>query len=75
MEIARDLGYKVNQKLMSHNYTNQKKIHLFKILKTVLQVEERLIPIEELIKADEIFCTGTAVVIAPVGSITYDGKK
>lgn len=48
IEIARDLGYKV---------------------------EERLIPVEELIEADEIFCTGTAVVIAPVGSVTYRGKR
>ncbi|KAL8154062.1 hypothetical protein V2J09_011822 [Rumex salicifolius] len=47
IEIARDLGYKV---------------------------EERLIPVEELINADEIFCTGTAVVVAPVGSVTYQGK-
>ncbi|KAK1268600.1 hypothetical protein QJS04_geneDACA022101 [Acorus gramineus] len=25
--------------------------------------------------ADEVFCTGTAVVVAPVGSITHLGKR
>lgn len=39
------------------------------------QVEERAIPVDELLEADEVFCTGTAVVVAPVGSITYRGKR
>ncbi|WOL10921.1 branched-chain-amino-acid aminotransferase 3, chloroplastic-like [Canna indica] len=39
------------------------------------QVEERLVPVEELIDADEVFCTGTAVVVAPVSSITYQGQR
>ncbi|KAL0361220.1 UNVERIFIED_CONTAM: Branched-chain-amino-acid aminotransferase 2, chloroplastic [Sesamum radiatum] len=39
------------------------------------EVEERSIPIEELINADEVFCTGTAVGVAPVGSITYKGNR
>ncbi|KAF8410271.1 hypothetical protein HHK36_002796 [Tetracentron sinense] len=39
------------------------------------QVEERPIPVEDLIDADEVFCTGTAVVVAPVGNITYLGKR
>lgn len=39
------------------------------------QVEERAIPVDELLDADEVFCTGTAVVVAPVGSITYRGKR
>ncbi|XP_052203442.1 branched-chain amino acid aminotransferase 1, mitochondrial-like [Diospyros lotus] len=39
------------------------------------QVEERILPVEELLEADEVFCTGTAVGIAPVGSITYQGKR
>ncbi|PKA49687.1 Branched-chain-amino-acid aminotransferase 5, chloroplastic [Apostasia shenzhenica] len=39
------------------------------------QVEERLVPIEELLDADEVFCTGTAVVVSPVGSITYHGRR
>ncbi|XP_010245645.1 PREDICTED: branched-chain-amino-acid aminotransferase 2, chloroplastic-like isoform X2 [Nelumbo nucifera] len=39
------------------------------------QVEERSVPVDELIDADEVFCTGTAVVVAQVGSITYQGKR
>ncbi|KAH9607900.1 hypothetical protein KSS87_015669 [Heliosperma pusillum] len=39
------------------------------------QVEERPITINELLKADEVFGTGTAVVVAPVGSITYKGER
>ena len=36
-----------------------------------LQVEENDINIKELVEADEVFCTGTAVVVAPVGKVTY----
>ncbi|GLT46844.1 hypothetical protein SLA2020_205740 [Shorea laevis] len=39
------------------------------------QVEERLVTVDELLDADEVFCTGTAVVISPVGSITYMGRR
>ena len=39
------------------------------------QVEERVIPVEELMDADEVFCTGTAVGVASVGSTTYEGKR
>ncbi|KAM1118748.1 hypothetical protein ACFX2I_043024 [Malus domestica] len=39
------------------------------------QVEERVIPVDELSEADEVFCTGTAVGVAPVGSITYKGQR
>ncbi|WCJ31248.1 Branched-chain-amino-acid aminotransferase [Euphorbia peplus] len=39
------------------------------------QVEERAIPVDELMDADEVFCTGTAVGVAPVGSITYQNKR
>ncbi|KAL3363288.1 hypothetical protein AABB24_012532 [Solanum stoloniferum] len=39
------------------------------------QVEERLVEADELISADEVFCTGTAVGVAPVGSITYKGQR
>ncbi|KAF3340256.1 branched-chain-amino-acid aminotransferase 3 [Carex littledalei] len=39
------------------------------------QVEERAVSVEELLNADEVFCTGTAVVVSPVGSITYLGKR
>lgn len=41
----------------------------------MVQVEERLIEVEELNNADEVFCTGTAVGIASVGSITYKSKR
>ncbi|CAN1342930.1 Branched-chain amino acid aminotransferase 2, chloroplastic [Linum perenne] len=37
-------------------------------------VEERLVEVDELLTADEVFCTGTAVVVSPVGSITYKGE-
>lgn len=40
-----------------------------------LKVEERLVSVDELLEADEVFCTGTAVVVSPVGSITYQGKR
>ncbi|KAJ4701555.1 Branched-chain-amino-acid aminotransferase [Melia azedarach] len=39
------------------------------------QVKERAIPVDELLDVDEVFCTGTAVVIAPVGSITHQGRR
>lgn len=39
------------------------------------QVEERAIPIDELMDADEVFCTGTAVGVAPVGTITYQDRR
>ncbi|KAE9449339.1 hypothetical protein C3L33_18749, partial [Rhododendron williamsianum] len=39
------------------------------------QVEERFVAVDELLDADEVFCTGTAVVISPVGSITYHGER
>lgn len=39
------------------------------------QVEERRVSVEELFSADEVFCTGTAIGLLPVGSITYLGKR
>ncbi|CAN1251677.1 Branched-chain-amino-acid aminotransferase 2, chloroplastic [Linum perenne] len=43
---------------------------------TILQgVEERAVAVEELEEAEEVFCTGTAVGVASVGSITYKGKR
>ncbi|KAL6222747.1 hypothetical protein ACLB2K_006138 [Fragaria x ananassa] len=39
------------------------------------QVEERAVDVDELLEADEVFCTGTAVVVSPVGSITYMDKR
>ncbi|MBA0837072.1 hypothetical protein Goarm_009256, partial [Gossypium armourianum] len=39
------------------------------------QVEERAIPVDDLGDADEVFCTGTAVGVAPVGSITHRNRR
>lgn len=39
------------------------------------KVEERSIAIDELLEVDEVFCTGTAVVVASVGSITYKDRR
>ncbi|XP_004291005.1 PREDICTED: branched-chain-amino-acid aminotransferase 5, chloroplastic-like [Fragaria vesca subsp. vesca] len=39
------------------------------------QVEERPVSIEELLEADEVFCTRNAVCLSPIGSITYMGKR
>ena len=39
-----------------------------------INVEETDIHIDELLEADEVFCTGTAVVVAPVGMVTYQNK-
>ncbi|KAF0912637.1 hypothetical protein E2562_015310 [Oryza meyeriana var. granulata] len=39
------------------------------------QVEERLVSIDDLMGADEVFCTGTAVVVAPVSTVTYQGQR
>ena len=40
-----------------------------------MQVEECTVPVDELMEVDEVFCTGTAVGVAPVGSITYQGTR
>nr|VDD08001.1 unnamed protein product [Brassica rapa] len=48
IEIALDLGYKV---------------------------EERVVPVEEMKEAEEVFCTGTAAGIASVGSITFQNIR
>lgn len=39
------------------------------------KVEERLVTIDELMEADEVFTTGTAVSVASVGSITYNNQR
>ncbi|KAK0577401.1 hypothetical protein LWI29_032516 [Acer saccharum] len=39
------------------------------------QIEERLVSIEELFDADEVFCAGDFVCLLPVGSITYLDKR
>ena len=47
-----------------------------RIAKDVLgiKVEETDIRLDEFLEADEVFCTGTAVVVAPVGKVTYQNK-
>ncbi len=40
-----------------------------------LKVREEDVTLEDLINADEVFFTGTAVIVAPVGSITFNNKK
>ena len=37
-----------------------------------LDVEERPISLSEMMEADEVFCTGTAVSVTPIGEITSD---
>jgi len=39
-----------------------------------LQVEETDVYLKDIFEADEVFCTGTAVSVAPVGRITFDDK-
>lgn len=48
IEIARDCGYKV---------------------------EERLVSTDDIMGADEVFVTGTAVSVVPVGSVTFHGRR
>ncbi|KAL0042636.1 hypothetical protein WJX79_005951 [Trebouxia sp. C0005] len=38
-------------------------------------VEEAPITLEEALQADEVFTSGTAVVVSPVGSLTHKGQK
>jgi len=40
-----------------------------------ITVNERDIDYEEVFDAEEVFCTGTAAVISPIGSISYEGKE
>ncbi|XP_009118270.1 branched-chain-amino-acid aminotransferase 2, chloroplastic-like isoform X2 [Brassica rapa] len=39
------------------------------------QVVEKAVHVDEVMDADEVFCTGTAVGVAPVGTITYQDKR
>ncbi|BFG42207.1 hypothetical protein CerSpe_284820 [Prunus speciosa] len=38
-------------------------------------VKERDVPLEDVLAADEVFCTGTAVEVTAVASITYQDKR
>jgi branched-chain amino acid aminotransferase len=40
-----------------------------------LEVIEMQLPIEMALQADECFCTGTAAVVTPIGSITYKNRE
>ena len=40
-----------------------------------MNIEERRISIDEVMEADEVFCTGTAAIISPIGSIKYNNKE
>jgi len=39
-----------------------------------IKVKETAIPVDDLLNAEEVFCTGTAVVVTPVGKMTYQEK-
>ncbi|KAJ1403683.1 Aminotransferase-like, PLP-dependent enzyme [Sesbania bispinosa] len=39
------------------------------------QVKEQKVSVDELLEADEVFCSGTAVGISEVGSVTYKDKR
>ena len=39
-----------------------------------LEVDEGDLSVDQILSADEVFCTGTAVVVAPVGKVTYQNK-
>ena len=38
------------------------------------EVEERDVSVDEVLDRDECFCTGTAVVVVPVGTVTFRGQ-
>ena len=39
------------------------------------QVQERDVSVDELLEAEEVFCTGTAVVVKAVETVTFHDKK
>ena len=41
----------------------------------LVQVHERLVPVHELMDANEVFLMDTTVVLSPVGSITYLDRR
>ncbi len=40
-----------------------------------IEVQETDVTLDEVLAADEVFCTGTAVVVTPVGKITSGGRE
>ena len=49
---------------------------IIKIAKDLLdlEVDEGDLSVDQILSADEVFCTGTAVVVSPVGKVTYQNK-
>ena len=43
--------------------------------KLEIEVQETDLTLDEILNADEVFCTGTAVVVNPVGKITHQGQE
>ncbi|ESQ47921.1 hypothetical protein EUTSA_v10021016mg [Eutrema salsugineum] len=39
------------------------------------KVEERVIPVEDLLDSEEVFCTGTAAIVTTIASVTFKDKK
>ncbi|CAN7000328.1 unnamed protein product [Brassica rapa subsp. trilocularis] len=39
------------------------------------KVEERVVPVEDLLDAEEVFCTGTAAIVTTIASVTFKEKK
>lgn len=40
-----------------------------------LEVVEEPLAVQVLLEADECFCTGTAAIVTPIGSLTYQGRE
>jgi len=47
----------------------------FYVFHNVSQVQERDLSVDELLEAEEVFCTGTAVVIKAVETVTFHDKR
>ncbi|KAH0851916.1 hypothetical protein HID58_094385 [Brassica napus] len=41
----------------------------------IVKVEERVVPVEDLLDAEEVFCTGTAAIVTTIASVTFKEKK
>ncbi len=40
-----------------------------------MEVVEEPLPLHTLLEADECFCTGTAAIVTPIGSLAYQGRE
>ena len=40
-----------------------------------IDVQETDLPLDEILDADEVFCTGTAVVVMPIGKICTNNSE